>query len=164
MSRLVIWCSWLDKVPNSHHPLRSLISRAKAGIEIVRVEDEIGLVLDLRGPVSRAVAKPPTSYTPGLIALFRYEYELGESTREIGTNYDLARTAVVKHLRESGVRIRRQGLTPEQAASAREMYQSGMTLAEIGEGFEVAQGTIGRCLRSQGISLRPPLNKAIPLV
>jgi DNA invertase Pin-like site-specific DNA recombinase len=141
-----------------------LISRAKAGIEIVRAEHEIGQIPDLRGPVSRAVEKPPTSYTPELVALLRNEYEMGKSTREIGRNYDLDRTTVVKHLRESGVKMRRQGLTPEQAASAREMYQSGMTLAEIGEGFEVAQGTIGRCLRSQGISLRPPLNKAIPLV
>lgn len=153
-------CSWLDKVPNSRHPLRSLISRAKAGIEMVRVEGEIGAILDSRGPVSRAVEKPPTSYTPDLIALLRTEYESGRAVRAICKDYGLDRVAVMKHFRESGAKLRRQGLTPEHAVRAAEMYRSGLTLAEVGAHFDVAQGTVGRNLRMQGVTLRPSLVKA----
>jgi hypothetical protein len=141
-----------------------LISRAKAGIKIVRAEGEIGAISDARGPISSAVEKPPTSYTPELIGLLRDEYESGKTAREISKDYRLDRVAMMKHLRASGVKIRRQGLTPEQAVGAAEMYQSGLTLTAIGAWFDASQGTIGRCLRNQGIVLRPPLVRATPMV
>jgi len=156
------WRTWLDKVPNSRHPLRSLISRAKAGIEMVRVESEIGVISDSRGTVSRAVEKPPTSYMPDLIALLRTEYESGKSVRAICNDYGLDRSAVMKRLRASGAKLRSQGLTPEQAVLAAEMYQTRLTLAEVGAHFEVAQETVGRNVRNQGVPLRPPLLKAAP--
>lgn len=129
---------------------------------MVRVEGEIGVISDSRGPVSRAVEKPPTSYTPDLIALLRAEYESGRAVRAICKDHGLDRVAVMKHLRASGVKLRRQGLTPEQSVRAAEMYQSGLTLAEVGARFEVAQGTVGRSLRNQDVLLRPPLLKAAP--
>lgn len=129
---------------------------------MVRVEGEMEVISDSRGPVSRSVEKPPTSYTPKFILLLRREYESGRAARDIAKEYNLDRAAMMKHLRTSGVRIRRQGLTPEQAARAAEMYLSGLTLADVGAHFEVAQGTVGRNLRKQGVTLRPSLVKAAP--
>ena len=131
---------------------------------MVRLEGEIGVTSDSRGPVSRAVEKPPTSYTPDLIALLRAEYESGRAVRAICKDHGLDRVAVMKHLRASGAKLRRQGLTPEQAVHAAEMYRSGLTLAEVGARFEVAQGTVGRYLRKQGVALRSSLVKATPSV
>ena len=129
---------------------------------MVRVEGEIEVISDSRGPVSQPVGKPPTSYTPELIAILVNEYESGKTVRMICKEYCLDRVAVMKHLRSSGAKLRRQGLTPEQAMHAAEMYQSGLTLAEVGTRFDVAQGTIGRHLRNQGVRLRPPFVKATP--
>jgi DNA-binding transcriptional ArsR family regulator len=129
---------------------------------MVRVQGEIGVISDSRGPVSRAVEKPPTSYTPGLIALLRADYESGRTVRAICKDYGLDRVAVMKHLRASGAKLRRQGLTPEQAAHAAEMYKSGLTLAQVGAHFQVAQGTVRRHLNLRRVQMRPALIKAQP--
>lgn len=129
---------------------------------MMRVEGEIGVVADSRGPVSRAIEKAPTSYTSEFVLLLRREYESGRAARDIAKEYDLDRAAMMKHLRRSGVRIRNQGLTAEQAVRAAEMYLSGLTLAEVGAHFEVAQGTVRRCLILRGVRFRPALVKAHP--
>lgn len=155
------WCSWLDKVPNSRHPLRSLISRAKAGITLVRELREVTPVTDTRGLVSCAVEKAPTSYTPELIAALRADYESGLSAREIGDARGLDRVTVLKRLRAAGVKIRRQGLEPGQVDTAVAMYMAGQTLAQVGAHYGVAQGTVGRYLKEHGVTMRPPLVPAI---
>lgn len=123
---------------------------------------EIGVILDSRGRVSRSVEKAPTSYTPGFVLLLRREYESGRAARDIAEEYNLDRAVMMKHLRRSGVRIRNQGLTCEQAVRAAEMYLSGLTLAKVGAHFGVAQGTVRRHLVLRGVRFRPALVKAQP--
>lgn len=129
---------------------------------MVRTEGEIGVVSDSRGPVSRAVEKAPTSYTSEFVLLLRQEYESGRAARDIAQEHNLDRAAMMKHLRRSGVRIRNQGLTADQAERATEMYLSGLTLAEVGAHFGVAQGTVRRNLILRGVRFRPALVKARP--
>lgn len=129
---------------------------------MVRAGGEIGVVSDSRGPVSRAVEKSPTSYTSEFVLLLRREYESGRAARDIAKEYHLDRAALMKHLHRSGVRIRNQGLSAEQAARAAEMYLSGLTLAEVGAHFGVAQGTVRRSLILRNVRFRPALVKARP--
>ena len=150
-------CSYLDDVRNSSPALRSLISRASVGISKVR---ELGVrtpILDSRGRVIESVGKVQTSVTPEVVVRMVGLYGAGLSARQVGLEVGLHREAVMRHLRNSGARIRRQGLDADAVDQARELYLSGKTLAQVGIVLGVAPGTIGRYLRSHGVPLRPPL-------
>jgi hypothetical protein len=155
-------CSWLDAIPNSSHQLKTLISRAKAGIEVVRRKAEMAGVEDSRGPVAGAVGIRPNSYSPELIARLRADYEAGKSARLIAEEYRLDRATMMRHLRDVGVTIRDQGLTDEQAKQAAVMYRSGMTQAQVAAAFGVSQKTAGRYLSLLGVKARPRLARTVP--
>lgn len=103
-----------------------------------------------------------TSYTPDLVARLRADCEAGKSSREICEEYGLDRATIMRHLREAGTALRRQGLTEDQAQRAATMYRSGMTQAQVAAEFGVSQKTVGRYLTLLSVRMRPPLVRAVP--
>lgn len=124
---------------------------------------EVGVrtpILDSRGRVVESVGKVQTSVTSDMASQMVALYESGASAREVARIFNVHRQTVARHLRSSGVKVRRQGLTEPQTEQAKKLYLAGLTLAQVGERFGVSQGTIGRCLRRRGVKLRPPLISA----
>lgn len=103
-----------------------------------------------------AVRIRPTSYTPELLAQLRAEYEAGKPARAIAEEYKVDRATMMRHLREAGVAIRRQGLTDAQAQQAAAMYRSGMTQTQVAAKFGVSQKTAGRYLQEPDSVSRTP--------
>ncbi len=155
--RTDLQCPWLDDVRNSSRALKSLISRASSEIPMVRKVGARTPISDPRGRVIESVGKVQTSVTPEVVVRMVGLYGAGLSARQVGLEVGLHREAVMRHLRNSGARIRRQGLDADAVDQARELYLSGKTLAQVGIVLGVAPGTIGRYLRSHGVPLRPPL-------
>ena len=80
----------------------------------------------------------------------------------IAEEYGLDRATIMRHLREAGTALRRQGLTQEQTQRAAAMYRSGMTQAQVAAEFGVDQKTAGRYLGLLGVKMRPQLVRAVP--
>ncbi len=157
-----LWCSWLDAIPNSSHPLKTLISRAKAGIGVGPREGVFTPIEDPRGVFAGSVGIRPTSYTPEFLGRLRADYEAGKPARAIAAEYKVDRATMMRHLRKAGVAIRRQGLTDTQAQQAAVMYRSGMTQTQVAAKFGVSQKTAGRYLHLLGVRMRSPLVPSTP--
>jgi hypothetical protein len=72
------------------------------------------------------------------------------------TEHHLAKRTISALLRARGVRLRREGLSEEQAREAVDFYIAGRSLAWIAHHFGgISPTTVSRVLRNQGISLRP---------
>ena len=101
------------------------------GISKVR---ELGVrtpILDSRGRVIESVGKVQTSVTPEMIVQMVELYEAGTSARQVGLEVGLHREAVMRHLRNAGARLRRQGLDAEAVERARELYSAGWQIAGL---------------------------------
>jgi predicted transcriptional regulator len=102
-------------------------------------------ITDFRGENIAALEKPQTSITPALRAELAVRYEAGATIRELAVWSGAHRQTVVRHLVRKGVKLRRSGLTDEQAKAAERLYLEGMALVEIAAEFGVAASTIRSC-------------------
>ena len=90
-----------------------------------------------------------------LIAELVASYEMGAPTTQLTGRYGLSKGAVLKLLRESGVSIRRQPLTPQQIADAMSLYASGLSLVQVGERLGSHPTTVRSAFKRFGVPRRP---------
>jgi hypothetical protein len=83
------------------------------------------------------------------------DYQAGVETTELTERYQLGKGTVLKLLREHGVAMRRQGLSPDEIDEAVGLYAAGWSLAKIGERLGRAHTVIRKALLDQGMHLRP---------
>ena len=88
-------------------------------------------ISDPRGRVIESVGRVQTSVTPEMIVQMVELYEAGTSARQVGLEVGLHREAVMRHLRNAGARLRRQGLDAEAVERARELYSAGWHIAGL---------------------------------
>jgi DNA-binding CsgD family transcriptional regulator len=73
-------------------------------------------------------------------------YEAGATTYQLGDRFGIDRRTVTAILKHHGVRMRRQGLSPDQIAEAVQLRAAGWTLPQIGKRFGVGTSTVKRRL------------------
>ena len=81
-------------------------------------------------------------------------YEVGQTTQQIGNQYNIPKSRVAMVLRENNVTIRRQGLADEQISEAADLYAAGKSLAWLGARYSVSHTTVATALRRKGIRPR----------
>lgn len=158
--RTDLQCPELEDVRISSRALEALISQMRTGIRMDRDPGASSDISDQRGRVIASIEKVRNSVTPQMLVDMVACYEAGASIREVAETCKVHQQTVARHLRSAGVKLRKSGLTDEQAARAEVMYLSGQNLAQVGAELGVSQGTVGRCLRNRGVKLRPPLGRA----
>ena len=83
------------------------------------------------------------------------KYQSGASTNQLMIEHHLAKRTISALLRARGAKLRRQGLTDDQAREAANLYIAGRSLAWIANHFGgISPTTVARALRRQGLSLR----------
>jgi hypothetical protein len=123
---------------------------------------------DLRKCLQKKPSRPPLSPKRGRTRALKRQigreeierivtkYQSGASTNQLMTEHHLAKRTISALLKANGVRLRRQGLTADQAREAVTLYESGRSLAWIANHFDgLSPSTVARALRRQGIQLRP---------
>lgn len=83
-------------------------------------------------------------------------YEAGLSSHKLARQYNLSKTSVLKLLREPGVDVRYQGLTPDQIEQAARLYVGGLSLAQVGTQLGADRTTIWLALKKRGVTMRSP--------
>ncbi|MGW4126042.1 helix-turn-helix domain-containing protein [Nocardia sp. NPDC004711] len=81
-------------------------------------------------------------------------YEAGEPSTALMSAFGLSKGSLLKVLRDAGVAMRNQGLSPEQINEAEQLYGAGWSLARIGEKLGVDHGTVWRRLKERGVPMR----------
>jgi DNA-binding CsgD family transcriptional regulator len=89
-----------------------------------------------------------------LISQMVAEYRAGATTYQLADRHGLNRNTVAKHLRAAGLRLRVDGLTPDQAVEACRLYETGLSLAAVGERFGVTANPIAAALQQAGVNRR----------
>ena len=83
-------------------------------------------------------------------------YGRGETSTALAEEFGVAKSTILRILRENRVVVRRQSLTPEQASEASRLYESGLSLSQVAEQLQVNQETMRVAIIAAGVTLRPP--------
>ncbi|MBB4930382.1 lambda repressor-like predicted transcriptional regulator [Lipingzhangella halophila] len=105
--------------------------------------------------VPRAIQRPTDKHISDIVA----EYREGATIRQLAIKHRIGRETVSKILKQSGVTMRRTGLTPEQVEEAVRLYTKGWSLAKIGNRFSVDGKTVWSRLTDRGVRMREPYER-----
>ncbi len=83
-------------------------------------------------------------------------YRAGEHTTTIAKSFDVAKSTIIKVLRDNDVPMRRQAMTPEQVTEGVQLYvDEELSLSHVAERLGVVQETMRLALLDVGVTLRP---------
>jgi hypothetical protein len=77
------------------------------------------------------------------------------SNGETSTAIKVAKSTILRILRENSVVVRRQPLTDKQVTLTKRLYESGLSLSEVAQQKFVNQETIRVAIIKAGVKLRP---------
>ena len=89
-------------------------------------------------------------------------YEAGATLRQLGTQFDVSRHTISKHLRARGIQLRLSSLTPDEIEEAKQLYAQGLSLARVGQHFNRDASLIHLTLRRAGVQCRDPQGRDRP--
>lgn len=121
-------------------------------------------LLELQKLAARALSAPPPSdaVTPLPRNLNRRldpstweeivaKYKAGATTPQLCAEYALSKGGLLNHLRDRGVRLCRQPLSPEQAEEASRLYGYGFSIAAIARYLDTSYTTVRQTFERLGI-------------
>ena len=80
----------------------------------------------------------------------------GDTSTALAEEFGVARSTVLRLLREARVVVRRQPMAPEQVSEAARLYESGLSLSQVAKHLEVNQETMRLAILKAGVTLREP--------
>ncbi|MGV9676459.1 helix-turn-helix domain-containing protein [Nocardia sp. NPDC003482] len=82
-------------------------------------------------------------------------YEAGTPTTELARQFGVAKSGILKLLKDNGVEMRRQPMTMEEVDLAVKLYQEEkLSLLAVGQKLGKPKGTIRDVLLGRGVRLR----------
>ncbi|MEV7758945.1 helix-turn-helix domain-containing protein [Microbacterium sp. NPDC089180] len=83
-------------------------------------------------------------------------YSNGETSTALAEKYGVAKSTILRILREARVVVRRQPLTHDQVREAARLYESGLSLSQVAKRLDVNQETMRTAILKAGVVLREP--------
>ncbi|WP_082013805.1 helix-turn-helix domain-containing protein [Microbacterium hominis] len=83
-------------------------------------------------------------------------YRNGETSTALAEEYGVAKSTILRILRDKNVMVRRQPLTPEQVSEAAHFYEDGLSLSQVATQLGVNQETMRVAIIKAGVALREP--------
>jgi len=79
------------------------------------------------------------------------EYRTGATAADLGRRYGLAKTTVLRLIRQAGERVRHPRFSIAETARLVELYESGLAQKEIAERLDRSPSAVWHCLRRLGL-------------
>ncbi|MDI9892815.1 hypothetical protein [Microbacterium sp. IEGM 1404] len=83
-------------------------------------------------------------------------YSSGVTSTALAQDYGVAKSTILRILREARVVVRRQPLTQDQVGEAARLYESGLSLSQVAKRLDVNQETMRTAILKAGVVLREP--------
>ncbi|WP_165314409.1 hypothetical protein [Agromyces protaetiae] len=83
-------------------------------------------------------------------------YGAGETSTTLAEEYRVAKSTILRVLREARVVVRRQPMTPDQVSEAAQLYEAGLSLSQVAKRLDVNQETMRMAILKAGVVLRAP--------
>jgi len=106
------------------------------------------------GPIGR-VHRVSQRLSAETIAALVVDYGAGVSSTDLQAKYSLSKGSVLRLLGESGVEMRRRGLTDSQLEAVVSRYRDGLTIREVAAALELPKTTVQNALERSGLPMRP---------
>ncbi|WP_454116475.1 helix-turn-helix domain-containing protein [Microbacterium aurum] len=100
--------------------------------------------------------RPWTRLSPDAQSEVVRRYSSGETSTALAEDFKVAKSTILRILRENSVVVRRQPLTGKQVSMAKRLYESGLSLSEVADQMFVNQETMRGAIVNAGVELRPP--------
>ncbi|WP_382310476.1 helix-turn-helix domain-containing protein [Herbiconiux sp. UC225_62] len=101
--------------------------------------------------------RPWTRLSPAAQAEVIRKYSNGSATSTaLADEFKVAKSTILRILRENNVVVRRQPLTGKQVTQATKLYESGLSLSKVANQMAVNQETMRVAILAAGVKLRPP--------
>jgi Winged helix-turn-helix DNA-binding len=78
------------------------------------------------------------------------EYAAGTPSAELGRRYDIAKSSVVRLVRDAGERVRHPRLSTGETVQLIALYQAGLSQVDIAERLGRSPSAVWHCLRRAG--------------
>lgn len=88
-------------------------------------------------------------------------YSNGETSTTLAEEYGVAKSTILRILREARVVVRRQPMTLEQVSEAAQLYEAGLSLSQVAKRLDVNQETMRTAILKAGVVLREPTRAKI---
>lgn len=82
-------------------------------------------------------------------------YSNGETSTALAQEYGVAKSTILRILREAHVVVRRQPMTTEQVNEAAQLYEAGLSLSQVAKSLDVNQETMRTAILKAGVQIRP---------
>jgi DNA-binding NarL/FixJ family response regulator len=79
------------------------------------------------------------------------EYAAGTTAAELGKRYGIAKSSVLRLLREAGERVRHPRLSTDETAEVARLFKSGLPQRDIAKLLERSPSAVWHCLRRAGL-------------
>jgi len=93
--------------------------------------------------------------SPETIAALVVDYGAGVSSTDLQAKYSLSKGSVLRLLGESGVKMRRRGLTEAQLEVVVGRYRAGLTIREVAAELGLPKTTVQNALERSDVEMRP---------
>ena len=103
----------------------------------------------------RTVHRIDQRLSPETVAALVADYRSGMSSTELQARYCLGKSSVLRLLGESGVEMRRRGLSDDQLEAVLARYKSGLTIREVAAELGLPKTTVQNALERSGLPMRP---------
>ncbi|HEY6810474.1 MAG TPA: helix-turn-helix domain-containing protein [Propionibacteriaceae bacterium] len=78
------------------------------------------------------------------------EYAAGTTADELGRRYGIAKSSVLRLLRQAGTAVRHPRLSPTETALLVELFRTGVTQKDIAKRLGRSPSAVWHCLRRAG--------------
>lgn len=89
-------------------------------------------------------------------------YNVDEYTTDLSREYGISKSGLLRLLRDEGVKLRKQPITPEDESRTVLLYESGLTITQAEERIGYLYGTIRQVLHENGVEVRPSAVESHP--
>jgi len=83
------------------------------------------------------------------------DYENGASVKQLAVKHGTSTDGMLRLLKEEGVQMRWQHLTPEQVADVVRLYEEGKSIYKIQDELGIPKTTVRTALEREGVQMRP---------
>jgi DNA-directed RNA polymerase specialized sigma subunit len=80
------------------------------------------------------------------------EYAAGTTAADLGQRYGIAKSTVLRLIRQTGERVRHPRLTAAETAQLVALYEEGLSQKDIAERLDRSPSAIWHCLRRLGLT------------
>lgn len=134
-------------------------NRSSTSVTTAQIREISGAIGDPAGSLQPRVKRGWNRLSDEDQAVVVARYKDGATSTALAADFGVAKSTILRILRDARIVVRRQSLTLDQVTEAARLYESGLSLSQVARHLDVNQETMRVAIIATGITLRPPTGR-----